>query len=47
MLTHTYTHTGQKKKKKRTIPCSVFVAVAGNWRVFIRLMDMKRKREGG
>lgn len=26
---------------------AIFVPVAGNWRVFIRLMDMKRKGEGG
>lgn len=25
----------------------MFVPVAGNWRVFIRLMDMKRKGEKG
>lgn len=43
MLRHTYTH----KKEKRTILRSMLVPVAGNWRVFIRLMDMKRKREGG
>lgn len=31
---------------KRTILCATFRMVAGNWRVFIRLMDMKRKGEG-
>lgn len=31
---------------RRTILCAMFVMVAGNWRVFIRLMDMKRKGEG-
>lgn len=30
----------------RTILRAAFVLVAGNWRVFIRLMDMKRKGEG-
>lgn len=42
-LRHIYTH----RREKRTILCTMFVPVAGNWRVFIRLMDMKRKGEGG
>lgn len=31
---------------KETILQARFVPVEGNWRVFIRLMDMKRKKRG-
>lgn len=37
----------KQRKEEWTILWSVFVPVAGNWRVFIRLMDMKRKGEKG
>ena len=35
------------EKRRANNMWSVFVPVAGNWRVFIRLMDMKRKGEKG
>lgn len=38
------THT---LRENRTILHAMFVPVAGNWRVFIRLMDMKSEEDGG
>ena len=35
------------EKRRANNMWSVFVPVAGNWRVFIRLMDMKRKGKKG
>lgn len=46
IYTHKQSEETRRNKNKRTILCAMFVPVAGNLRVFIRLMDMKRKREG-
>lgn len=42
----THAHINERERGG-TILCTVFVPLSGNWRVFIRLMDMKRKGRRG